>query len=395
MPAETSMSPLVPLLSLATFAAPPVCVEPNAAAGQSAAVIVEAGRLVHTGQVMPPGPAFVPTPPADQVTQSLSKLRDVLQAADSSLADIVKLNVYVRHPSVTALVQQELARRYPGDHRPAVSYVQTALPDPAVVIAVDAVAIAAESPPSGVLLTKPAANGQPAAAGVLPAGSVAYVSGQAEKGDGSLADATKQTMASLGRTLEFLGSTPADVVHIKAFLTPMSDAATALKEIAAPFGDQICPPVSLVEWVSSTPIKIDLFSPSRRPDGEAPPLEFLTPPGMNTSPVYARVVRVHSPRRIYVSGLFGSTDAPNSAEEVRDLFATLTRVLEGGQSDLRHLAKATYFVSEAEPSRLLNVLRPEYYDPTRPPAASKAQVVGTGRMPRTITLDMIAVSRAE
>jgi enamine deaminase RidA (YjgF/YER057c/UK114 family) len=175
----------------------------------------------------------------------------------------------------------------------------------------------------------------------------------------------------------------------------MSEAATALKEIAAPFGDGVCPPVSLVEWVSSTPIEIELVVAARRPDGAAPPLEFLTPPGMSASPVYARVVRVHSPRRIYVSGLYGSTDAPNSAEEIRDLFATLTRVLDAGQSDLRHLAKATYYVAEAEPSRLLNVLRPEYYDPTRPPAASKAQVVGTGRMPRTITLDMIAVSRAE
>jgi len=154
--------------------------------------------------------------------------------------------------------------------------------------------------------------------------------------------------------------------------------------------------VSLVEWVSESPIEIEMVvavKPSPPVDGVVPRLEFLTPPGMTASPVYARVVRINVPQRIYVSGLFGTTETPNAAEEVRDLFTTLTRVLGAAGGDLKHLAKATYYVSEAEPSRLLNVLRPDYYDPQRPPAASKAQIVGTGRLPRTITLDMIAVPK--
>jgi len=387
---------IAPILCLAFLAAPPRGIEPHPPSGQSAAVVVEAGRLVHTGQVFPPGPAAAPTPPADQVTQAFSMLRDVLQAAGTGQAEIVKLNVYVNHPSVTPLVEKELARRFNGAYQPAVSYVQTALSNPAVMVAVDAVALGKDAEQTTVEIVKPTVAGQPALAAVLPKGSVAYISGQAEKGDGTLADATKQTMASLFRTLEFLGSAPGDVVHIKAFLTPMSQSATAVKEIAAAFGDKVCPPVSLVEWVSSSPIEIELVVAARKSepvDGAVSQLEFLTPPGMTASPVFARAVRVNSLQRIYVSGLYGATEAPNSADEVRDLFATLTRVLGAAGGDLQHLAKATYYVSDAEPSRLLNTLRPDYYHPQRPPAASKAQVLGTGKPPRTITLDMIAVPK--
>jgi enamine deaminase RidA (YjgF/YER057c/UK114 family) len=380
-------------LMLCTFlAAPPRGIESDPKTGKSRAVVVEDARLVHTGQVFPSGPTFAPTPPAEQVSQAFSRLRDVLLAAGTGQNEVVKLNVYVRHPSVTPLVEQELARRYAGTYQPAVSFVQTALPDDSVLIGVDAVALCKPAEANAVEFGKPTDKTQPARWAVLPTGSVAYIAGQAEKGDGSLADATKQTMVSLFRTLEFLNCQPADVVHIKAFLTPMSQYSVAMKELVAPFGDGPCPPVSLVEWVSSTPIEIELVVAARSANS-APRLEFLTPPGMTASPVYARVVRVNAPQRIYVSGLYGTTETPNAAEEIRDLFAGLTRTLEAAGSDLKHLAKATYYVADPEPSRLLNVLRPEYYDPKRPPSAAKAQVVGTGRPPRSITLDMIAVPK--
>jgi enamine deaminase RidA (YjgF/YER057c/UK114 family) len=60
-------------------------------------------------------------------------------------------------------------------------------------------------------------------------------------------------------------------------------------------------------------------------------------------------------------------------------------------SDLRHLAKATYYVSDEQTSRALNELRPEYFEEGRAPAASKAMVSGTGMDGRAITMDMIAV----
>ena len=75
---------------------------------------------------------------------------------------------------------------------------------------------------------------------------------------------------------------------------------------------------------------------------------------------------------------------------MRSIFSQLENILSETGSDLRHLAKATYYVSDADPSAQLNKLRPEYYDPERPPAASKVMVSGVGHPQRGITIDMIA-----
>src|SRR5690606_5367321 len=94
---------------------------------------------------------------------------------------------------------------------------------------------------------------------------------------------------------------------------------------------------------------------------------------------------------LYVSGLYGNEEDPD--QQVRDIFKTLTRVSNAAGTDLRHLLKATYYCSADDVSRSLNALRPDYYDPERPPAASKAIVAGAGREDRTLTIDMIAAVR--
>ena len=69
----------------------------------------------------------------------------------------------------------------------------------------------------------------------------------------------------------------------------------------------------------------------------------------------------------------------------------LRSILKHKDKDLKHLAKATYYVSDADASGKLNELRPKFYDPQRPPAASKAMVNGVGMKDRSISIDMIGV----
>jgi enamine deaminase RidA (YjgF/YER057c/UK114 family) len=76
---------------------------------------------------------------------------------------------------------------------------------------------------------------------------------------------------------------------------------------------------------------------------------------------------------------------------VADVFDRLKGVLAESGSDFNHLVKATYYVTDEDASTALNKLRPNYYDPKRPPAASKVKVAGTGFPGRTLSLDMIAV----
>ena len=95
-------------------------------------------------------------------------------------------------------------------------------------------------------------------------------------------------------------------------------------------------------------------------------------------------------RPIFVSGLTGTSDDP--AAQVREVFEELRRVLAASGSDMRHLAKATYYVSDKAADQEINTVRPSIYDATRPPAASKISVPGTGRPGKRTVIDMIAVT---
>src|SRR5688500_18218949 len=243
---------------------------------------------------------------------------------------------------------------------------------------------------SGATDVKPSSD-EAAALSVLAPGRKIFVAGQAEKAD-DLRTATQKTMDSLDRTLKFLGRTNDDVVQLKCFLTPLTPESVKEVEagMKAALGDGPLAPVVFVEWQSSLPIEIELVAWGGPIEEGMPAIEYLTPPGMTTSPIYSRVARTASEETIYVSGLFADR-GPDARLETGALFAGLGPILRATGSDFLHLTKATYYVSTEEASAELNSLRPKYYDPQRPPAASKAMVPGVGLPGRTTTMDMIAV----
>lgn len=359
-------------------------VQADPATGSAAAVVVDAVPLVHTAQLFPTGSGSI----SAQVESLLTRLDKTLQQAASRLEKAVKINVYVAEQPTVAVVQAALAKRFSGSHPPAVSYVQTRLPGGAAV-AVDAVAV---STPSDQPAAKQVSRGPDYA--VLPAGSRVYVSGQLEKGK-TLAEATQATLGSLRRSLAGVQLGDEHVVQVKAFLHPMEQADAVRRAYAEFFSKAPAPPLVLVEWGSANSIEIELIAASPQPrQPQADTLEFLTPKGMTASPVYCRMCRVHAPETVYISGLH-SRKAGDGLAQVTDIFEQLRGILAETSSDLRHLVKATYYVSDNDASQKLNELRPRYYDPKRPPAASKAPVTGVGRAQRTITLDMIAVPKKE
>lgn len=300
---------------------------------------------------------------------------------------VVKLNVYVANQDAGAVVRGILARHQTPDFGAAISLVETKLPGGALV-AMDAVAVAGNSKQSAAVIRRGKIRIDEVA--TLPAGPSIYISGQAEKG-ADLRDATTKTLDSLLATLRHLKLDQEHVVQVKCFLTPMTDVKKVEEAIVEHFQGS-APPCVFVEWQSTLPIEIEMIvaDPVSEATNGREPLEFITPPGMTASPVFCRVVRVNDPRTIYVSGLY-SREAADGAGQVTDVFAQLQEILKQSGSDMRHLAKATYYVSDNDASTKLNEIRPQLYDPQRPPAASKAQVLGVGMPSRSLTLDMIAV----
>jgi enamine deaminase RidA (YjgF/YER057c/UK114 family) len=357
--------------------------------GSSTAIVVQSERLIHTGQIFP-------IAVADDVRGSVAdQLASVMDQAKKSLAGvhaaaIVKLNLYVTSEAVASEVLKALPKYFP-ENQPAVSLVVTKLPSPTIDVGADFISVVTNK--AQPLVARSSRMGE------LPEGSRIYVSGQAEQ-DMSLAVATRKTLESLRKTLVFLGRSDVDIVQLKAFIQPMQDWKIVQAEVDAFYDGQPAVPLILVEWKSgaTVPIEIELIAAGGKPPADAPSMEYLTPPGMTTPTIYCRVCRINHPGTIYVSGLYSAHDrtkhtdtAANGDLEVESVFAQLKDVLAKANSDFEHLAKATYYVSSDAASASLNKLRPGYYNPQRPPAASKAAVDSVGVASLGLTMDMIAV----
>jgi enamine deaminase RidA (YjgF/YER057c/UK114 family) len=369
-------------------------VEVDAGRSRSGAVVVSGAVLLHTAQLLSldeHGKILYAGDTYKQTETVFDMLDKVLKAAHGKRESVVKLNVYVANDEVGAEVRMEIRRRF-GKNLPAVSYMRGHLMHGEALVALDAVAVATRKMDKVESLAINGIHPVPGGSHVtfLPAGRKAYVSGMASKG--TMAVATDETMKQLWSVLEFLKAEPAQVVQLKAFLNPMTDYGVVLEEIKKRFPAGNLPVVHLVEWTSTTPIEIELIVALPKSEEKLPVVEYLTPSGVTASPVYSRVVRVNGGKDVYVSGLFGEA-ATNGEGQLVAIFGELRRLAEAAGSDLRHLVKATYYVASDDTNRRLNTIRPDYYDPARPPAASKASVRGVGLAGRTVTLDMIAVTK--
>ncbi len=368
----------------------------SGALGGSEAVRVSHAALAHTAQVLatdPDGGLVGPGDYAAQVDRALDNLALALAEAGSSLDRIVRLNAVVESVDGAAALARKIEADFRLDSRPAVTLVEGRLPLPGALVALDAVAMAEPASAGGgrplwlESASLPAAPGATHCA-ILPAGPRIYVSGRAA--DGPPADAASDVLRQLEETMAFLGLDVTRVVQVKCFLQPIAATTEVQAWIIRHFGGH-APPTVFVEWQHERTIEIELIAAAEMATAKDPPaIEYLTPPEDRASPVFARVARVSHPGSIFVSTLNGRTDELGEMP-IREMFADLTRILKKAGSDLLHLAKATYYVSDDRTSRKLNEIRPEFYDPARPPAASKAPVRGTAVTGRSLAVDMIAV----
>lgn len=357
--------------------------------GSSDAVIVKNVPLAHTAQIVSidkRGKFIFKGDLQKQIGQIFSNISKTLKIADSGLGQIVKLNIYLKNSDLITVVQTEISKRFKPGKLPAVSYVTGDLSHPDALISIDAIAVSANSSDKQV---KYFSSGS-AQVSILPAGPVVYVSGQAAKGN--LAEATLNTLKQLEETLKFLGLEKQDIVQIKSFINPISDLSIVQNVMEEFFKGGTIPPLVNVEWLSKDPlIEIELIASSTKRSGKAiEQIEFITPEGMVHSPVYSKVTRINYGSKVYVSGLYGKVQSGVKAE-LSDVFNFLDHIMKKSGSDLRHLVKATYYVSNDLHSAALNEIRPKYYDPKRPPAASKALVKDVGSSNAGVGIDMIGV----
>jgi enamine deaminase RidA (YjgF/YER057c/UK114 family) len=179
-------------------------------------------------------------------------------------------------------------------------------------------------------------------------------------------------------------------VQLKVFLRPASSADEVLRKLKEYFPDQMTPPVVFVEWLAPPPVEIELIAQLPVTDRSAPNVEYYNPPEVSPMQIFSRAALVRTERQIYVSGLF-ARKASGAQDQALDVFDQLQVILAKTGSDLRHMAKGTYYVCDDGSARGMDRARLWLYDQDRPPAASKCMVHGVGQRNRILTMDMIAV----
>ena len=381
---------------------------PSAASASTSALLSEHRILEHI-RISEAGPAWSVTrtegcplvftrqvfgPPdgddQSQIAGAWQRLTSVLTKAHCNVDRIVRLNVVASTEETLATAFQFLAKVFRPGLEPAVTYVVSPLPLKGVKIGLDAVAVPGEDvdavnrweaeSPDGLNRTD---------AAVTPAGGLVFFSGQPDKSP--LPQAAANALRGLLETAQALQLSAGDILQLRVFVQPATEAAQVFQEIEKAFSGKAIPPVVYTEWIASAPVEIEMVArlSEKAVEGSAP-LRFYNPPGVKPSPAFTRVVLVQTDRLVFLPGLVAREAGPADAQAA-NIFKQLGDLLGAQGSDWRHLAKATYFVTDKDASSAIDAIRPKFFAPDRPPAASKVTVHGVGWKDRSLSVDMIAV----
>jgi enamine deaminase RidA (YjgF/YER057c/UK114 family) len=371
-------------------------IQPDKSVGRTAAVVVPEAPLIFTGQIWPEqthGPA------RDSITEAAEKtlahLEKELRHTSLHLTDVVKLNVHLQHSMSRGAVEAVLAKTFRAKKYPAVTFICGEMDAESSEISLDAVAarplsrgqfaqvMAAPIPSTGERLLAE-----------LPPGPKLFISGMADTNELPLA--AVRTMEKLEAALKHLEASREDIVQLRIFLDPITQSAAVRQQIIQFFHSN-APPMIFIEWISpkpNPPIEIELVAKGKAAPGAGTneSVQFISPPGTTSTKTFSRVARVNHGPLIFISELMGAANQDGSVQ-VREIYSRLRDITKLAGSDFEHLVKAVYFVSDDDASNKLNDLRLEYYNPQKPPAASKAKVKRLSAPGRTVMVDMIAVGR--
>ncbi len=342
-------------------------------AGKTTASLVADTSQVHSGQILA------------EDADSLWRATELwLRQTKTESAAIAKLNLYASSAEDLKELEAIVVVRFAQGKCPPLCSVVTPLPD-GKKVALDLVAVSSHQVRK-VVTQKEGLGG----ARILPPGKRIYISGQAARSE-DLLQATKETIVGLLDSVNDLNRNREDIVSLKAFVNDMSKVDVVYDAVTEIFGAGKEPPLVCVQWQSSdlVPVEIEMIVWGGKGDPALPVLEYKTVLELAASPVFSRVCQINSGHTIYIAGI--SSPADDGVLEVKQTYGLLAKTLAATNSDMKHLVKATYYVSDGATSSALGSLRTKIYSPTRPPAASKAMVPVIGFRDQRFLMDMIAV----
>lgn len=131
-----------------------------------------------------------------------------------------------------------------------------------------------------------------------------------------------------------------------------------------------------------------------KPDAD---LKFLNPATLSPPAGYSHVAEVTGGRLLFISGQVSvdrSGDlvaAGDLAGQARQVFANLKAALEAAGTDFAHVAKLTFYLTDASKIAAVRAVRDEFVDPRHPPASTAVEVRRLVREEFLLEVDAVAV----
>jgi len=326
----------------------------------------------------------------------MEKLGMIANSAEAKISDVVRLNIYLANdsPELRRAAEKMVEHTWEKGKAPATTILPSQLPGE-VPIACDAViALNSSSEKVEPVLQDKARLRFKYDAMVAPAGrDILFASGRVGKGD-SLKIAIAESMKFHKEDLAPLKINLADAIQVKAFIPDVTKWEEAEKLIESSFGEGGAPPIIFVQWSRENSVEIELVLATPEHIENEEGVSFFIAEGAKASPVYSRNGRLHGDHIIFFGGMTGKASTLPEMQ-VKSLFQGLKKKVAIVGSDMRHLVKATYFVSDNDVDKEVTPQRKVFYDPKRPPAASKISCASIGYENFGLLVDMIAVGKGK
>src|SRR5207248_1551038 len=338
---------------------------PKAAGPYSAAIQVPAGRVLFvSGQIAvdPAKDRLVKGDAAKQTERAMENVKAVLEAAGSTLDDVVKTTIFLTDLADFPKVNDTYGR-YFQKTPPARATVQVSALSRGARVAVEAVAIsrAADSGAAGGPVSTagaPKAIGPYSQAVETRAGSLLFVSGQipvdpatGELVQGDIAAQTERVMENLKAVLASAGASFSDVVKTNVYMVDLVGDGTKMNETYGRYFQKSFPARATVQMAAlpkGARIEIECVAVTR--GGAAGAVE--SPRAPKELGAYSQGIGVSPGSFLFVSGQIpvdpatGHTILGDARAQTDRVMQNLKAVLEAAGASFDKVVKTTIFVAD-------------------------------------------------
>ena len=303
-------------------------------------VAVRAGEFIHLS-----GTLAAPSDVGTETRLTLERMREVLEAAGSSLADVVAVMVYLTSASDFQAMNQAYREFWPGDP-PTRTTVITRLVAPGGHVEISMVAVprGAERrvllPPGWKTSPNPYSYGIRSGALVFLSGLVSRRGSDNVFVTGDVRVQTRTIMDNAARLLQAAGLSFRDVVSARVYLTSAADFA-AMNEVYREFFPEAPPARATVQCGLAGPeavVEITFVASSAPRHAVG-----LPPSGLPISPA------IRAGQHLFVSGMLGNT--PDAAGDVsaqtRTTLARIDETLAAAGASRHDVVEALVYLTDS------------------------------------------------